>query len=85
MINAREYLMGKRKTVTDQPLRRRKKNEPLELLGKLHKASTTKERQVIVEQAMGELFYIWGEKRRAWKPYLTYEENMNRLYIGEPR
>ena len=85
MIKAKEYIMGKPKTVTDQPLRRPKKNEPLELLGKLHKAETTKERRVLVREVMGDFFYAWGEKRRAWKPYLTYEENMDRLYIGEPR
>ena len=27
--------------------------------------------------------YIFGEYRRAWKPYLTYQENMEVQYIGE--
>lgn len=85
MINAREYRMGKPKTVTDLPLRKPKKNEPLELLGKLHKAQTTKERRVLVRQVMGDFFYAWGENRKAWRGWLTYEENMDRLYIGEPK
>lgn len=29
--------------------------------------------------------YIFGEYRRAWKPYLTYQENMEVQYIGEIR
>ena len=27
--------------------------------------------------------YIFGEHRRAWKPWLTYQENMEVQYIGE--
>ena len=68
-----EYRMGKQRTVTDKPLKR---YEPLELLGKLHRADNTQARQVLVSEAMGEMFYIWGKKRKPWKPYLTYLENM---------
>ena len=76
-----EYRMGKPRTVTDKPLRR---NEPLELLARLHKADSTQARRVLVNDAMGEMFYIWGDKRRAWRDWLTYEENFSRLFIGEP-
>lgn len=77
-----EYRMGKQRTVTDKPLKR---YEPLELLGKLHRADNTQARQVLVSEAMGEMFYIFGEKRRSWRDWLTYEENYARLFIGEAR
>ena len=69
--------MGKPRTVSDKPLRVPRKNEPLELLGKLHKADSTLARRVLVAEAMGGLFYMWGKTIKPWKPYLTYEENMN--------
>jgi hypothetical protein len=72
-----EYRMGRPRTVTDKPLKKPKPNEPLELLGRLHKAGDTKARRVLVAEAMGDMFYIWGKVRKPWKPYLTYEENMN--------
>lgn len=77
--------MGKPKTINDEPLRRPKKNEPLELLGKLHKADSTEARRILVAQVMGDFFYAWGTERKAWRGWLTYEENMDRLYIGEPK
>lgn len=72
-----EYRMGKPRTVTDKPLKRGKPNEPLELLSKLHKADDTETRRVLVSDAMGDLFYMWGNERKPWKPYLTYAENMS--------
>jgi hypothetical protein len=69
-----EYRMGKRRTVTDKPLKR---YEPLELLGKLHKADSTQARRVLVAEAMGGLFYVWGKTIKPYKAWLTYEENMN--------
>lgn len=80
-----EYRMGKPRTITDKPLKRLKPNEPLELLGKLHKADNTEARRVLVSEAMTEMFYIFGEKRRAWRDWLSYEENYSRLFIGEPQ
>jgi hypothetical protein len=72
--------MGKPRTYSDKPLKR---NEPVELLSKLHKADSTKARRVLVSEAMGEIFYAFGEKRRAWRDWLDYEENFSRLFIGE--
>lgn len=71
-----EYRMGKPKTVTDKPLKKPKSNEPLELLAKLHKVNTTKERQALVAEA-NPFFYIFGKVLKPWKPYLSYEENTN--------
>jgi hypothetical protein len=76
-----EYRMGRRRTVTDKPLKR---YEPLELLGKLHKADSTQARRVLVREAMGGLFYAWGNKRKPWKDWLTYEENMNESRTNSP-
>jgi hypothetical protein len=77
-----EYRMGKPRTVTDKPLKR---NEPLELSGKLKLVETLEEKRQLVSTSMGELFYAFGEKRRAWRPWLNYEENFARLFIGEPK
>ena len=77
MIKATEYRMGKPRTVTDKPLRQPKPNEPLELGAKLIKAEDTLARRVLVSEAMGDLFYVWGKAIKPWKPWLTYEENMN--------
>jgi len=77
MIKCTEYRMGKRKTVSDKPLKKVKPNDPLELGARLVKADSTQARRVLVSEVMGELFYIFGESLRPWKPYLTYEENMN--------
>lgn len=77
MINVREYRMGVPKKVTDKPLRVPKANTPLDLSTKLHRATLTQERRVIVTEAMGEMFYAFGNKRTPWKPWLTYEENMS--------
>ena len=76
MIKCTEYRMGKQKTVTDKPLKKPKPNDPLELGARLVKADSTQARRVIVGEVMGELFYVWGEVIKPWKPYLTYEENM---------
>jgi hypothetical protein len=83
MIRVTEYRMGKPKTVTDKPLKRPKPNDPLELSLKLQKADSTEARRVLVGEVMTELFYVWGEECRPWKDYLTYEQNINELYIGE--
>ena len=77
MIKCTEYRMGKQKTVTDKPLKKPKPNDPQELGARLVKADSTQARRVIVGEVMGELFYVWGEVIKPWKPYLTYEENMN--------
>ena len=77
MIKCTESRMGKQKTVTDKPLKKPKPNDPLELGARLVKADSTQARRVIVGEVMGELFYVWGEVIKPWKPYLTYEENMN--------
>jgi len=31
------------------------------------------------------MHYAFGETLRAWKDYLSYADNINCLYIGEPR
>lgn len=77
MIRCTEYRMGKPKTMKDKPLKRPKLNEPLELGAKLVKADSTQARRVLVSEVMTELFYVWGYERKAWKDYLTYEENVN--------
>lgn len=77
MMKGTEYRMGKPKTVTDKPLRVPKANTPLELTAKLAKADTAKARRVLVGEVMGDLFYVFGKSINPWKPYLTYEENMN--------
>ena len=76
--------MGKPRTVTDKPLKKPKPNEPLELSAKLHKADTTEARRVLVAE-VNPFFYIFGEEIKPWKPWLSYEDNMNTLYLGEPR
>ena len=77
MIKCTEYRMGKQKTVTDKPLKKPKPNDPVYLGAKLIKADGVQARRVLVSEAMGEMFYAFGEERKAWKDYLTYEENMN--------
>ena len=69
--------MGKPRTMSDTPLKR---NAPLELLGKLHKADDTQARRVLVEQA-NPFFYAFGETLRPWKSWLTYEENMEDVTV----
>jgi hypothetical protein len=71
--------MGKPKTMKDKPLRISKPNEPLELGARLVKADSAQARRVLVSEVMGDLFYAWGNNPRPWKPYLTYEENMEEL------
>ena len=77
MIKCTEYRMGKRKTMRDKPLRNPKPNEPLELGARLVKADSTQARRMLVGEVMGDLFYIFGEQRKPWKDWLTYDENMN--------
>lgn len=77
MIRCTEYRMGKPRTVTDKPLRRPKPNDPLELGARLVKADGAQARRVLVSEVMGELFYVFGNERKVWKDYLTYEENVN--------
>ena len=43
-------------------------------------AETLEEKRALVLEANPH-HYAFGEKRRAWKPWLTYEENMNEEYI----
>lgn len=80
ILGITEYRMGKPKTVKEgqvESKRPRKKYEPLELSGKLKQAEDVEEKRVIVAWEMGDLFYIFGQTRRAWKPWLSYEDNMN--------
>ena len=77
MIKCTEYRMGRPRTVTDKPLKAKRANDPVYLGAKLQKADGTQARRVLVSEAMGEMFYAFGEERKAWKDYLTYEENMN--------
>jgi len=77
MIKCTEYRMGRPRTVTDKPLKATRPNDPVYVGAKLIKADSTQARRVLVSEAMGEMFYVFGFKRQAWKDYLTYEENMN--------
>jgi hypothetical protein len=77
MIKCTEYRMGRPRTVTDKPLKATRPNDPVYLGAKLIKASSTNERRELVSIAMGDFFYAFGEERKAWKDWLTYEENMN--------
>ena len=73
MIKCTEYRMGKRKTVSDKPLKAR--NVPVELSMKLAKADSTQARRELVS-AVNPFFYIFGENLRPWKDYQTYNQNM---------
>jgi hypothetical protein len=77
MIKCTEYRMGKPRTVSDKPLRATRPNDPVYLGAKLVKADSTQARRELVSIAMGEMFYVFGYERKAWKDYLTYEENIN--------
>lgn len=85
ILKITEYRMGKQRTVTDKPLKQARPNDPVELSMKLKKADGAQAKRTLVGEAMGELFYAFGEKRRAWRDWLTYEENYARLFIGEPQ
>jgi len=84
MIRCTEYRMGKRKTSRDKPLKKVKPNTPLELGARLVKADSTQARRVLVSEVMGDLFYIWGKTINPYKPWLTYEENMNESRTDSP-
>ena len=77
MIKCTEYRMGRPRTVTDKPLKAPRANDPVYLGAKLIKADSTQSRRVLVSEAMGEMFYVFGYVRKPWKDWLTYEENMN--------
>jgi hypothetical protein len=49
---------------------------------KLTQAQTLEEKRSLVVEHNPH-HYIFGRKRRAWKPYHTYQENMEVQYIGE--
>ena len=86
ILKITEYRMGRQKTVKeewDMHKRKPKPNAPVELTMKLAKADTAEQKRILVEAHMGELFYAFGDIRRAWKPWLTYMENMEVQYIGE--
>ena len=61
------------------PKRRAKKIED-EILRSMQyritKATTPAEKRELVAEA-NPLFYVFGEQRRVFKPYQTYEENFN--------
>ena len=50
------------------------------IVHKLKLAKTVKEKRDVV-LVNNPWHYVFGQKRRAWKDYLTYEENMEE--IGE--
>ena len=50
------------------------------IVHKLKLAKTVKEKREVV-LVNNPWHYVFGQKRRAWKDYLTYEENMEE--IGE--
>ena len=50
------------------------------IVHKLKLAKTVKEKREVV-LGNNPWHYVFGQKRRAWKDYLTYEENMEE--IGE--
>lgn len=78
MLGKTEYRMGKPRTVTDTPLRR---NQPLELLGKMAKEDSVQTKRELVSIAMSELFYMFGETLRPWQPWRTYEQNMEDVTV----
>ena len=45
------------------------------------KAETVEEKRALVIENNPH-HYAFGEIRRAWKPWLTYEENMKEEYLG---
>ena len=78
-MSVTEYRMGKPKTSKDKPLktiRQNSPNEPMELTAKLAKADTAQAKRELVSLDMGGLFYAFGEKRKAWQGWLSYQENM---------
>jgi hypothetical protein len=40
----------------------------------IRQAITSKEKRILIAKA-NPLFYVFGTKRKVFKPYLTYEEN----------
>jgi hypothetical protein len=46
---------------------------------RISQAPTIAEKRAVVAE-VNPLFYVFGEKRKVFKPYLTYEENYD-LYI----
>lgn len=42
---------------------------------RMKQATTPAEKRAVVEET-NPLFYVFGEVRKVFKPYLTYEENM---------
>lgn len=81
-MSVTEYRMGKPRTIKDKPLKQPRANDPVELTMKLSRADTAQAKRELVTTAMGELFYAFGEKRRSWKAWLSYEENINMMYLG---
>lgn len=64
------------------PKRRAKKIEDEILRSmqyRMSQAITPAEKRAVVAEA-NPLFYVFGEQRRVFKPYLTYEENYERSY-----
>ncbi len=49
------------------------------------KQLNTREEKVEMIKEGNPLLYVFGEYRRAWKGWKSYEENLNELYIGEPK
>jgi len=41
---------------------------------RINEVDTPKEKRAVIAEA-NPLFYVFGEKRKVFKPYLTYEEN----------
>ena len=64
------------------PKRRAKKIEDDYLASaqyRIKQAKTPAEKRGVIAET-NPLFYIFGEQRRVFKPYLTYEENYERSY-----
>jgi len=45
----------------------------------------TREEKIEMIKEGNPLLYVFGEYQRVWKDWMSYEDNMNELYIGEPR
>ena len=77
-----KYRMGKRMTISmianeEKKARMKKANCVLELTAKLSKAETIKDKREVIANEMGFLFYAFGKTIKPYKPWLSYEENMN--------
>jgi hypothetical protein len=68
--------MGKVMVGVGQSNKKKKKDCKPEMLTLIRGTDDIKTKRVLVREGMGEMFYCFGETLKPWKPYLTYEENM---------